>query len=134
MREAYDLSNPKLARRKLEALARSLDNDHPGAAASLREGLEETLTLQKLGITGALYKTLRTTNPIENLNGSVSHFSRNVRRWRDGSMIVRWVATALHYAEKKFRRVRGCDDMNQLVTALDKITRKEELDNQKDVA
>ena len=49
-------------------------------------------------------------------------------------MIVRWVATALHYAEKKFRRVRGCDDMNQFVTALDKITRKEELDNQKDVA
>jgi len=134
MREAYDTSNPKIARRKLEGLVRSLENDHPGAAASLREGLEETLTLQKLGVTGALYKTLRTTNPIENLNGSVTHFTRNVRRWRDGSMIVRWVTTALHYAEKKFRRVRGCDDMNQLVAALDKLTPKEELDNQKNVA
>jgi len=134
MREAYDMTNPKLARRKLETLARSLENDHPGAAASLREGLEETLTLQKLGVTGTLYKTLRTTNPIENLNGSVGQFTRNVRRWRDGSMIVRWVATALHYAEKKFRKVRGCDDMGRLVTALEKLTPKEELDNQKRVA
>ena len=116
MREAYDMSNPKTARRKLEALAHSLDNDHPGAAASLREGLEETLTLQKLkNIRCPLTRLSGATNPIENLNGSVTHFTRNVRRWRDGSMIVRWVATTLHYSEKKFRKVRGCNDMDQLV-------------------
>lgn len=134
MRDAYDMTNPKLARRKLEALASSLENDHPGAASSLREGLEETLTLQKLGVTGALYKTLRTTNPIENLNGTVGHFTKNVRRWRDGAMIVRWVTTALHYAESKFRKVRGCSDIHQLVTALDSLTPKEELDSHKNVA
>ena len=68
---------------------------HPGAAASLREGLEETLTVQALDITGALYRTLRTTNPIENLNGSIAHFTRNVKRWKDGQMTLRWIAGAL---------------------------------------
>lgn len=55
-------------------------------AASLREGLDETLTVQALGITSALYRTLRTTNPIENLNGSIAHYTRNVKRWREGQM------------------------------------------------
>jgi putative transposase len=67
----------------------SLDRTHPGAAASLREGLDETLTLQRLGIRGTLYRTLATTNPIENLNGAVSRITRNVKRWRDGAT-VRW--------------------------------------------
>ena len=65
--------NADLASKQLSGLASSLHAKHPGAAASLREGLEETLTVQALGITGALYRTLRTTNPIENLNGSVAH-------------------------------------------------------------
>ena len=79
MRQAYDAATPAAsAQRQLERLARSLDADHPGAAASLREGLEETLTLQTLGITGALWKTLRSTNPIENLNGGVAKFTRTV--------------------------------------------------------
>ena len=91
MRQAYDASTSSdSAQRQLERLAHSLAGDHPGAAASLREGLEETLTLHALGITGALWKILRSTNPIENLNGGVAKFTRNVRRWRDGSMILRW--------------------------------------------
>jgi len=57
-----------------------LHSKHPGAAASLREGLDETLTVQSMGITGALYRTLRTTNPIENLSGSIAHYTRNVKR------------------------------------------------------
>jgi putative transposase len=131
MRQAYTSFKPESARRQLERLARSLESDHPGAAASLREGLEETLTLQALGIKGALWKTLRSTNPIENLNGGIAKFTRNVRRWRDGSMILRWAGSAILEAEKKFRRVRGYREMPALIEALrnhagDKEVRKEE--------
>ena len=119
MRQAYDASTTATsAQRQLERLARSLDADHPGAAASLREGLEETLTVQALGIPGALWKTLRSTNPIENLNGGVAKFTRNVRRWRNGSMILRWVGSAILDAEPQFRRVRGYREMPALIHAL----------------
>ena len=100
------------------------------AAASLREGLDETLTVQALGITSALYRTLHTTNPIENLNGSIAHYTRNVKRWRDGQMTVRWVASALDDAKDRFRKLRGHRDMKQLMAALDKriaITQSAEL-------
>ena len=97
--------------KQLQRLAASLQAKHPGAAASLREGLEETLTVQALGITGALYRTLRTTNPIENLNGSIAHFTRNVKRWKDGQMTLRWVAGALSDAKGRFRKLRGHRDM-----------------------
>lgn len=69
LRQAWDVADPKLAQRQLERLSGSLEAEHPGAAASILEGLEETLTLQRLGVQGALYRTLRTANPIENLNG-----------------------------------------------------------------
>ena len=103
---------------------------HPGAAASLREGLDETLTLQRLGVTGALYRTLRGTNAIENLNGLVGHFVRHVRRWRDGRMLVRWIAAGLQEARRSFRRVRGHADLAALIRALDRYT----LDTRKEVA
>ena len=103
MRQAYDAATPAAsAQRPLERLARS----------------EETLTLQPLGITGALWKTLRSTNPIENLTGGVAKFTRNVRRWRNGSMILRWVGSALLDAEQQFRRVRGYREMPALIEAL----------------
>ncbi len=109
--EAWDSHDPGLAERRLARLAGSLEADHPGAAASVREGLEATLTLQRLGVSGALYRTLQSTNPIENLNGSVAAYTRNVKRWRSGSMIVRWVSAALLEAQKHFRRVRGYRDL-----------------------
>ena len=87
----------------------------------MREGLEETLTLQRLGITDSLYRTLRSTNAIENLNGSVMDFARNVRRWRYASMMLRWIGTGLHEAQKQFRRLRGFRDMKRLVAALDRV-------------
>jgi putative transposase len=118
LRDAWDGGNAALARKQLQRLAASLDARHPGAAASLREGLEETLTAQALGITGALYRTLRTTNPIENLNGSIAHFTRNVKRWKDGQMTLRWVAGALSDAKGRFRKLRGHRDMKSLLAAL----------------
>ena len=118
LRDAWDGSNAALAARQLQRLAASLHGQHPGAAASLREGLDDTLTVQRLGLTGALYRTLRTTNPIENLNGSIAHFTRNVKRWKDGQMTLRWVAGALSDAKARFRKLRGHRDMKVLMVAL----------------
>ena len=118
LRDAWNTKDATLVRRQLERLASSLGKDHPGAAASLREGLHETLTLIALGVDDALYRTFRTTNPIENLNGLIAHYTRNVKRWRDGAMVLRWVGTALHEAGRGFRAVRGFRDMTQLVSAL----------------
>ncbi len=128
--EAYGLADAALAKRRLLQLAAALDHPHPGAAASLREGLEETLTLQRLGVTGALYRTLRSTNAIENLNGLVGRFVRNVRRWRNGRMLVRWIAAGLRESTRGFRRLRGHRDLAVLVRALDRVT----LDTRKEVA
>ena len=121
LRDAWDLDSANRAARALERLAGSLERDHPGAAASIREGLDETLTVQRLGLTGALQRTLRTTNIIENLNGSVERYARNVKRWRGGQMIQRWVASALVEAEPRFRRARGYRDLRHLVGALDAL-------------
>lgn len=119
MKDAWHSKDAALAKRQLERLANSLVKAHPGASASLREGLAETLTLTTLGIDGALYRTFRTTNPIENLNGLVAHYTRNVKRWRDGQMVLRWIGTALHEASGGFRAVRGFRDMKRLVAALE---------------
>ena len=118
MKDAWESKDALLAKRQLERLANSLTKTYPGAAASLREGLDETLTLIRLGIDDALYKTLRTTNPIENLNGLIGHYTRNVKRWRDGQMVLRWIATSLNQASRGFRAVRGYRDMKRLVAAL----------------
>jgi transposase-like protein len=134
MQQAYDTEDAALAQRQLERLATSLQRAHPGAAASLREGLEETLTLQRLGITGALYRTLRTTNPIENLNGLLGRFTRNVKRWRDGSMIVRWIAAGIFEATRRFRRIRGYRDLNTLFSAIGRYAEGKTLDLEKRVA
>ncbi len=105
----------------MRRLADSLETEHPGAAASIREGLEETLTLQRLGLQGALYRTLRSTNTIENLNDSVATYTRNVKRWRGGSMLVRWVSASVLEASQRFRRVRGYRDLAALVVAMQKV-------------
>jgi len=119
LRDAWSAGNAELAKKQLQRLAGSLQGRHPGAAASLREGLEETLTVQGLEINGALYRTLRSTNPIENLNGLIAHYTRNVKRWKDGHMVLRWVASALADAATRMRKLRGCAQMKTLLKALD---------------
>lgn len=126
LREAWGLSDAKVAKRRLERLASSLKTDHPGAAASVEEGLDETLTLQRLGISGTLYKKLRSTNAIENLNSGITAYSKNVKRWQGGLMVVRWVSAAIVEAEKKFRRVQGWRDIKTLITALSDLESEEE--------
>jgi putative transposase len=120
MRKAYASDTPELAKRRLLDLARSLA-PHPGAVASLREGLEESLTLLALGVRGALARTLVSTNPIENLMGTLQRVSRNVKRWQHGGMALRWAATGLLEAQKTFRRVKGFRDLPGLLWALDAL-------------
>jgi transposase-like protein len=126
LREAWSLGDAKIAKRRLERLASSLEADHPGAAASVREGLDHTLTLQRLRVGGVLYKKLCTTNPIENLNSGIVTYSRNVKRWQGGTMVVRWVSAAIVEAEKKFRRVKGWSEIEKLIRALEAKEQKQE--------
>jgi putative transposase len=106
------------ARRLLQDLARRLEDRHPSAAASVREGLEETLTILTLGLSDRLRQSLATTNAIESLISRTRHVKRNVKRWRGGQMILRWTAAAILEAVKGFRRLKGHKDMPKLVAAL----------------
>jgi transposase-like protein len=119
MRQAWLSTNAATAKKQLLGLASSLERTHPGAAASLREGLDQTLTVQGLGISGELYRVLRTTNPIENLNGLIGRYCHNVKRWKDGLMTLRWVASALSDAAVRFRRIKGRTEMGTLLAALE---------------
>lgn len=115
---AYRCRDPKRALDMLNKLARQLERKHPSASASLKEGLEETLTVLSFNLADALERTLVTTNPIENLNGSIRRVHRNVKTWKDGAMIVRWVAAGIQEAVKGFRRLKGHAGMPKLVAAL----------------
>ena len=99
-------------------LARRLDTDYPSAATSVREGLDETLTVLGLGLSERLQRSLATTNAIESLLSRTRHLKRNVKRWRGGTMVLRWVAAGVLEAAKGFRRVKGRKDMPTLVAAL----------------
>jgi len=107
MRAAYHDPNALTAEATLEALARSLDRSHPGAAGSLREGLADTLTISRLGVPPTLARTLRSTNAIESMIEICRDHSTNVKRWRDGQMALRWCAAGMSEAAKQFRRVNG---------------------------
>ena len=134
MRKAWKSGTVQAARHRLEQLAKQLEDEHPDAARSIREGLDETLTVIRLGLTGGLLRTLRSTNPIENLQGAIQRVVRNVKRWRGGSMARRWCVTALIEAEKRFRRVKGHREMPQLVGSLEAIVNKNRLDDTQQVA
>jgi transposase-like protein len=107
MRQAYHADSALEAQALLEALAAELDKTHPGAAASLREGLAETLTVLRLGVPPTLARTLRSTNAVESMISICRDHARNVKRWRDGQMALRWCAAGLVEASKQFRRVNG---------------------------
>jgi putative transposase len=134
MRRAWRAGTEAQARRRLEDLAAQLVDEHPDAAASIREGLAETLTVIRLGLGGGLLQTLRSTNPIENLQGTTQRIVRNVKRWRGGAMALRWCVTALIEAEKKFRRVKGHREMPQLLAALEAEVNKNVVDTKEQVA
>jgi putative transposase len=107
MRQAYHAKSGLAAEAQLTALARELDKTHPSAAASLREGMAETLTVLRLDVPPTLARTLRSTNAIESMISICRTTSGNVKRWRDGQMALRWCAAGMVEAGKQFRRVNG---------------------------
>jgi transposase-like protein len=120
MRAAYHAETALGAQAQLEILAGELDHTHPGAAASLREGLEETLTVLRLGVPPTLARTLRSTNCVESMIEICREHSRNVKRWRDGQMALRWCAAGMLQAGTQFRRVNGHLHLRALRTALER--------------
>jgi putative transposase len=120
MRQAYHAESALKAEAELEALARELDKTHPGAASSLREGMAETLTILRLGVPPTLARTLRSTNSIESMIEICREHSKNVKRWRDGTMALRWCAAGMVEAGRQFRRVNGHLHLPKLRLALEK--------------
>ena len=119
LRSAWALADHGLARSRLELLAAELDASWPDAARSLREGLEETLTLTRLGVSGQLAKTLASTNPCESMIEIVRHTQRNVKSWQSGDMRLRWSAAGMLEAERQFRKIIGYRDLANLAVAVE---------------
>lgn len=116
--KAFNNPDPVAGRRAVMDLARMLEDRHPDAAASLREGLDDMFTVRRFGLSDRLCRTLSNTNTIESMISIARDTAGNVKRWRDGKMIKRWVAAGMLNAERSFRRVKGVKDMPTLVAAL----------------
>ena len=119
LREAWAQTEHDRALEQLTTLAVELDHAHPGAAASLREGLEETLTVTRLGIEGKLKRTLQSANPCESMISTVRAINRNVKNWTSGEMCLRWNAAGMLQAESHFRKVEGYRGLASLAIAIE---------------
>ena len=131
---AYNETDYDEALRRLKTTARWLDRLNPDAGASLREGMEETLTVIRLGVPELLRRTLATTNPIESAFSVAQNVTRRVKRWREGDMRQRWCVAGLMRAENKFHRVKGYRHMSHLLKALDRIVLGKGLDDNRKIA
>ena len=120
LRRAWKETDYDRALEQLNPLAVELDHAHPGAAASLREGMEETLTVTRLGITGKLKRTLQSTNPCESMISTVRAIHRNVKHWTSGEMGLRWTAAGMLEAETRFRKVEGYRGLANLAVAIER--------------
>ncbi|HTX09735.1 MAG TPA: IS256 family transposase [Solirubrobacteraceae bacterium] len=120
LRRAWAETDYERALELLTTLASELERSHPGAAASLREGMAETLTITRLGITGSLRKTLASTNPCESMIECVRRSSRNVKHWQNGEMCLRWTAAGMLEAEQQFRRIIGYHDLAILAARVER--------------
>jgi transposase-like protein len=118
VQRAYHATDVKTATRLLTDLAKRREEECPSAAGSVREGLEETLTVLTLQLSVRLQRSLATTNAAESLLSRTRHVKQNVKRWRGGQMMLRWVAAGVLEAVKGFRRLKGHADMPRLVAVL----------------
>jgi putative transposase len=118
MRAAYKLERADDGIAKMEKMASWLKREYPTAAASLREGVEEMLTINRLGLPPSLHRCLGTTNLIESPQSGVRKRTGNVSRWKDGEMVLRWMAGAYLLTEKSFRKIMGYENLWTLATAL----------------
>jgi putative transposase len=113
--------------RKLDKLAQWLDREYPSAAGSLREGLPEMFTINRLGLPATLRRCLASTNVIESPYSGVREKTGRVKRWRDGRMALRWTASALLSIEKRMRRIMGYQQLWMLEAALKDLEEKERI-------
>ncbi len=118
LRKAYQEADATKAFKALQKLAAELERDYPQAAHSLREGLDETLTVHRLGLSGTLRRSLATTNPLESVNSQFRTHAQNVKRWTNGIQVLRWLASASLVLEDRFQRLAGYRDLGQLQAAL----------------
>jgi transposase-like protein len=125
---AYSETSYERALESLKTTAAWLERLNPAAAASLREGMEETLTVVKLGVPELLRRTLATTNPVESALSVAVKVTGRVKRWRDGNMRERWCTAGLLRAEERFRRIKGHKQLPLLVAALERIADPQPLD------
>ena len=116
--QAVELDDADKAERLLRNLARRLDQEAPGVAASILEGLDEMLTVNRLGLPAKLRRSLACTNSIENMMGTVRRVCRNVKRWRNAAMALRWTAAGMMEAAKGFRRLKAYKQLPILRAAL----------------
>jgi putative transposase len=131
---AYRETNYERALASLKTTAAWLERLNPAAAASLREGMEETLTVVKLGVPELLRRTLATTNPVESALSVAVKVTGRVKRWRDGNMRLRWCTAGLLRAEERFRRIKGHKQLPLLLAALEQMTNPQPLDERKKTA
>jgi transposase-like protein len=131
---AYQETDYESAKRALEGTARWLARINPDAASNLREGLEETLTVLRLGVSGALRRTLATTNPIESALSVTRRVTSRVTRWRDGDMRRRWCVAGLLRSESKFRWFKGYRAMPSPLKVLEVHVRERQSGSERDVA
>jgi putative transposase len=120
LRAAWARDDHDRALDQLRALADELARSHPGAAASLREGMQETLTVTRLGVRGRLKRTLASTNPCESMIETVRRISRNVKHWSSGDMRLRWTAAGMIEAQTQFRRIIGHTELAKLAVAVER--------------
>ncbi len=118
LRQAWELNDVAKAEKLLRNLARRLERDAPGVSGSILEGLDEILTVTRLGLPAELRRSLACTNIVENMNGTIRRVCRNVKRWRDASMALRWTGAAMLEAVKGFRRLKACKHLPALRAAL----------------
>ncbi len=122
--EAYNAESYDAAKKLLQNMINWLDKNYPSAARSLREGLEETLTLHKLNAHRQIRKSLSTTNPIESLNSGIRNITRRVKHWRNSNMVIRWVCTGIVESEKNFRKINGHDHIDSLLMNIERFGKK----------
>jgi len=120
LRAAWALDDHDRALEQLQVLAAELDRTHPGAAASLTEGMEETLTITRLGVRRRLKRTLASTNPCESMIETVRRIARNVKHWSSGDMCLRWTAAGMLEAQAQFRKIIGYTDLAKLAVAVER--------------
>ncbi len=118
LRQAWELDDAEKAEKLIRNLARRLDQDRPGVSASILEGLDEILTVVRLKLPMELRRSLACTNIAENMMGTIRRVTRNVKRWRNGKMALRWVAAAMIEAARGFRKLKAHKQLPALRTAL----------------